>query len=229
MNSIETMNKSRQRTEAASPTRRRNPKGEGGRLREELIEAAAEMIAESGDASRLTLRGVARRVGIAAPSIYRHFSDVEHLKMAVVDRAFGQFATERDRSRNTSDDPRTALLAGCRAYCRFALSNPGIYRFMFREDSPGRERRSRVGDAAFAALVESIRRCQEEGVTTIDDADAAAAEVWAALHGLSLLHLNLPDFGWRAPLEDMATDAVTRLLGLEPGPRSPQKTRKEKQ
>src|SRR5215831_10829801 len=77
-------------------SRTRNPKGEGGRLREDLVEAAAQMIAETGDAGQLTLRGVARRVGIAAPSIYRHFPDVDHLKMAVVDRAFGQFAAERD-------------------------------------------------------------------------------------------------------------------------------------
>jgi len=205
----------RQRTEGNARPRSRNPRGEGGRLREELIAAAAEMISESGDASQLTLRGVARRVGVAAPSIYRHFPALDDLKRAVVDRAFGQFATERDRSREASDDPPAGLLAGCRAYCRFALSNPGVYRFMFGEHAPGRERRSGVGDAALAALAGSIRDCRQSGATRIDDADAAATQVWATLHGLSLLHLNLPDFGWPAPLEEMATDAVTRLLGLE--------------
>jgi AcrR family transcriptional regulator len=187
------------------------------------------MIAESGDATQLTLRGVARRVGIAAPSIYRHFADVDHLKMAVVDRAFAQFAQERDRAREEIDDPREALLAGCRAYCRFALRNPGIYRFMFREDSPDRKQRSAVGDAAFAALAGSIRRCQEAGATGIGSPEAAAAQVWATLHGLSLLHLNLADFGWPAPLEEMASEAVTRLLGLELRPGATRRnTRKEK-
>jgi len=181
----------RQRTEGNARPRSRNPRGEGGRLREELIAAAAEMISESGDASQLTLRGVARRVGVAAPSIYRHFPALDDLKRAA------------------------GLLAGCRAYCRFALSNPGVYRFMFGEHAPGRERRSGVGDAALAALAGSIRDCRQSGATRIDDADAAATQVWATLHGLSLLHLNLPDFGWPAPLEGMATDAVTRLLGLE--------------
>jgi AcrR family transcriptional regulator len=217
------------RTGLQPPSRARNPKGEGGRLREELITAAAQMIAESGDARQLTLRGVARRIGIAAPSIYRHFPDVEHLKRAVVDRAFGQFAEERDRSRKANDDPRAALLAGCRAYCRFALGNPGVYRFMFGEDAPGRERRSAAGDAALAALAGSIRRCQDSGATQVDDPQAAAAQVWATLHGLSLLRLNLPDFGWPAPLEEMATEVVTHLLGLESTPgRTNRKTRKEK-
>jgi AcrR family transcriptional regulator len=219
----------RRQIERNARPRSRNPRGEGGRLREELIEAAAEMISESGDATQLTLRGVARRIGIAAPSIYRHFPDVDHLKRAVVDRAFAQFAQERDRSREAIDDPSAALLAGCRAYCRFALSNPGVYRFMFSQQAPGREHRSAVGDAALAALAGSIRDCEESNATQSDDADAAAANVWATLHGLSLLHLNLPDFGWPAPLEEMATEAVTHLLALETAPGAvPRTTRKEK-
>ena len=51
--------------------RRRNPRGQGDRLREEIISAASELIAESGDADQLSLRAVAKRIGIAAPSIYR--------------------------------------------------------------------------------------------------------------------------------------------------------------
>ena len=217
----------RPQTAGSTHPRSRNPRGEGGRLREELIETAAEMISESGDANQLTLRGVARRVGVAAPSIYRHFPDLDDLKRAVVDRAFGQFAAERDRSREAVDDPPAALLAGCRAYCRFALGNPGVYRFMFGEHAPGREHRSGVGEAALAARAGSIRDCQQSGATRIDDAEAAATQVWATLHGLSLLHLNLPDFGWPAPLEEMATDAVTRLLGLETTSGAPRPTRRK--
>ena len=76
--------------------RRRNRRGEGDRLREEIITAASQMIGETGDDSTLTLRGVARRVGIAAPSIYRHFTDADQLKMAVVQRSFAEFASARD-------------------------------------------------------------------------------------------------------------------------------------
>jgi hypothetical protein len=80
-------------TQAAPPTaRRRNRRGEGGRLREEIITAASPMIGEADDDTALTLRGAARRLGIAAPSIYRHFPDVDQLKMEVVQRAFADFA-----------------------------------------------------------------------------------------------------------------------------------------
>ena len=64
-------------TQQQAEVRRRNPRGQGDRLREEIISAASELIAESGDADRLSLRSVAKRIGIAAPSIYRHFPDAK--------------------------------------------------------------------------------------------------------------------------------------------------------
>jgi AcrR family transcriptional regulator len=112
--------------QAATPAARaRNRRGEGGRLREEIITAASQMIGETGDDTALTLRGVARRVGIAAPSIYRHFPDAGELKMAVVQRAFADFARARDAATPVAADPAAALLARCRAYTAFALANPG--------------------------------------------------------------------------------------------------------
>jgi AcrR family transcriptional regulator len=197
-------------------TRNRNPRGEGGRLRDELIAAASELIEESGDADAVTLRGVAKRVGIAAPSIYRHFANVDQLLMAVFDRAFAEFAATRDERRAATTDPGAALLAGCRAYCEFATSHPGPYRFMFSRASPADGSRSGVGGAAFDALVAGIRSCQVAGIaTSTEDAALLAAEVWASLHGLALLRLNAPNFPWPAPLERMVEVAVARLVGLD--------------
>lgn len=203
---------------AAPPAaRRRNRRGEGDRLREEIITAASQMISEAGDDSALTLRGVARRVGIAAPSIYRHFPDVDELKMAVVQRSFADFAQARDAASGAGDDPATALLARCRAYLRFALANPGPYRYLFSHHAPtGDPARPPVGLPAFQALAESIRRCQQAGLARAgDDPDWLAAQVWATLHGQVLLRLNAPGFPWPGPLEPMADQAVARLVGLD--------------
>jgi len=206
---------------AASPVqtrvRHRNPRGEGDRLREDLITAASAMVAESGDASELTLRGVAKRVGIAAPSIYRHFPDVEHLKMAVVEASFATFSTARDTARRHLASPADALLAGCRAYCQFALDHPGPYRFMFSHEAPPPDgSQPYAGTAAFQGLVNSIRRCQDAGVAHApDDPVQLAAQVWAALHGLVLLRMNVPYFPWPASLADMVDQAVARLIVLD--------------
>jgi AcrR family transcriptional regulator len=207
-------------TAAVVRGRARNPRGEGARLREELVAAASEMVAETGDASQLSLRGVARAVGITAPSIYRHFPDLDHLKLAVVERAFQGFADARDQASTEVDDPAQALLARCRAYCRFAVANPGPYRFMFSHHAP---KGSPVAMAALRALADSIAKCQEDGVSlTPHGPERLAAQVWAALHGLVILRLNSPDFPWPAPLEQMADDTVTRLVGLTVPPRADQ-------
>jgi len=201
----------------AAPTRRRNRRGEGDRLREEIITAASQMIGEAGDDSALTLRGVARRIGIAAPSIYRHFTDAGALKMAVVQRSFAEFARARDAASRDGDDPATALLARCRAYIQFALANPGPYRYLFSQHAPtGDPARPPVDLPVFQALAESIGRCQQAGLARADDDPHwLAAQVWAALHGLVLLRLNAPGFPWPGPLEQMADQAVARLIGLE--------------
>jgi hypothetical protein len=76
---------------------------------------------------------------------------------------------------------------------------------------------------AFQALAESIRACQQAGLARAgDDPQWLAAQVWAALHGLVLLRLNAPGFPWPGPLEQMADQAVARLIGLEtPADRHP--------
>src|SRR5262249_28175430 len=146
--------------QAAPPARRRNRRGEGDRLREEIITAASQMIGEAGDDTALTLRGVARRVGIAAPSIYRHFTDVDELKMAVVRRAFAEFARARDAASGDGDDPAARLLARCRAYIGFALANPGPYRYLFSQHAPtGDPERPPVDLPVFQALAESVSGC----------------------------------------------------------------------
>jgi AcrR family transcriptional regulator len=204
----------------APPSRRRNRRGEGERLREEIITAASQVIAETGDDAALTLRGVARRLGIAAPSIYRHFTDVDELKMAVVERSFAEFARARDAASGDGDDPAARLLARCRAYTAFAVANPGPYRYLFSQRAPtGDPARPRIGMPVFHALAESISRCQRAGLARAgDDPQWLAAQVWAALHGLVLLRLNAPAFPWPGPLEQMADQAVARLVGLETPP-----------
>ena len=198
---------------ALAGVRLRNRRGEGARLREEIVEAACAIIAETGDDTQLTLRGVAKRIGIAAPSIYRHFSDVDELKLAVVNRSFTEYAKVRDATRRNAAGPAEALLARCRAYCHFALSNPGPYRYMWSHRAP----RPTTGRPAFDSLAESIRACKEAGVAHApDDAVLLATEVWSALHGLILLRMNAPHLPWPAAIEDMADQIVTRLVLLDP-------------
>lgn len=201
------------------PGRQRNPRGQGHLLRRELIRAAKDLLADSGDPRELTLRAVARRAGVAAPSIYRHFLDIDGIKTAVVQDCFADLEQARAEAAAGIDDPVEALLARAGAYCRFALTHPGHYRLMFgpdadlpsalvydSPDSPGR--------AAFDSLAAGIRDCQDAGAARTDaDPVELAVAMWALEHGLVTLRLSRPHFPW-PPLDDTLTYSVTHLLGL---------------
>lgn len=201
--------------------RPRNPRGQGARLRDELVEAASTLLSESADVNQLTLRGVAKKVGIAATSVYPHFADVEQLAAAVAARCFAELNAATSAAGQGSQGPRDILLARCGAYCEYALAHPGHYRVMFQverpdlaptavyslEQSPGRP--------ALDRLVQDIKRCQEAGLTsTCDNPTRLAVLVWAELHGLVILRLSRPRFPW-PPLDELIDDAVCRLVGMD--------------
>jgi AcrR family transcriptional regulator len=201
--------------QAAPRGRRRNPRGQGERLRSELLDAAAEIVATEGNARGLSLSSVARAVGIAATSVYLHFPDIEQLKHALVDRGYTEMNSRRVEATAGLTDPGTIVLTRWRTYAHFAIDNPGLYRLMYGSelppakafdmpDSPGRH--------AFMDGVQSIARAQQAGrVTATDDPFRLTSLVWAAIHGLVSLRMDRPNFPW-TDLDAMIDETVRRLL-----------------
>ena len=72
--------------------RRRNARGQGARLADDIVAGALALIERTGSDEAVTLRAVAREIGIAAPSIYAHFADREAIIMAVVVRVFDELS-----------------------------------------------------------------------------------------------------------------------------------------
>jgi AcrR family transcriptional regulator len=198
------------RTSTAARRRERSLRGEGEHLREELVEAAIALLAETGDLRALTLRATARRVGIAATSIYLHFPDLESLTEAAISRAFDRFDAARNAAGRRESKPGAILRARARAYCRFALENPGLYRVLFDAERPVTER----SRAAFETLVSAIARCEDAGHALEDDAEHLAELLWAALHGVASLRINRPQFPWRASLDEDVDRVVAAIVGL---------------
>jgi AcrR family transcriptional regulator len=195
-----------------TPIRRRarSPRGEGEHLREELVDAATALLAETGDLRALTLRATARRVGIAATSIYLHFPDLDSLTDAAILRTFDRFDAEREAAAQQESEPGAILRSRARAYCRFAVDNPGLYRVLFDAERPVTDR----SRAAFQTLVDAVERCQHAGHALQDDAEHLAALLWAALHGLASLRINRPQFPWRASLDEDIDRIVAAIVGL---------------
>lgn len=205
---------------AVALPRRRNPHGEGSRLRQELIAAAAQQLAEAGD-DGLSLRGVAREVGIAAPSVYLHFASKEALLQAVLAEHFQALKRSIQEAAARAVGPAAKLRAGCLAYCRFAEEQPGPYRVLFGTPPPlpaSEPGQAKPGMDAFATLVDGIAEGMDAGVVPPGDPFVVATGVWTALHGVVSLRRAMTDFPWPplAAQVDAILSGMARLAPAEP-------------
>ncbi|GAA0903267.1 TetR/AcrR family transcriptional regulator [Pseudonocardia zijingensis] len=206
--------------QAATTTRTRNRRGEGGRLRDEIVAGAVALLDETGDETAVTLRAVARRVGITAPSIYRHFPDQPAVMLAVVQQAFGELHTELRAAHDAAEaDPRARLVAVCTAYLEFARKRPGRYRTMFGglwmpdlgTSSITEEDMLTLGRDTLGLIMDCLRACVDAGVATSTDPRADAVALWVGLHGLAHQQSVTVAFPWPADIEERLIGALAHL------------------
>jgi len=201
-----------QRPGPQGSARRRNPRGQGERLRDDIIEAASRLLADP-TAPPLTLRAVAREVGVAATSVYLHFADIESLVLAVAERRFGELVRLQDEVRDGSLDRCQQVRAGCLAYCEFGLAHQGHYQVMFANPLPmpaDMPPEQFPGVVAFRRLIDLVAGCI--GAEPTDErAFFTALLLWQQLHGIVSLRISRPRFPW-PPLAETVTEAVDRLL-----------------
>lgn len=188
--------------------RRRNPRGKGARLRQDILQAANAILESTGSEEAVTLRAVARRIGIAAPSIYAHFPDRDAILDQIMADGFAEFAATLQEAVASLADPVERLYSLGRAYLRFAAEHPRAYRTLF--EHPDNEARTQ-GSAALNVLVQAIADCAAAGRSASEDHFADAVAVWAAVHGLAtLLASTPPEFPW--PDQDDLMISITDRL-----------------
>jgi AcrR family transcriptional regulator len=203
----------------ALPRRERARRGQGDRLREEILEAAEFLLARYGHDDAVSIRAVANRVGCTPPAIYLHFTDKAQLLFEVCGRRFDELSHRIDAAVQAESDPVARLTAGCRAYIAFGLENPEHYRILFMQKpllTPEQWRDLKVsGTAGFAGLekrvVDAIAANQIEG-----DSREIAVAVWQLCHGIVSLMIAKPDWGW-TEADSMTNHLLgTYLKGLRP-------------
>jgi AcrR family transcriptional regulator len=201
-------------TKVEQPTRTRNQRGEGDRLRTALLDAAGELLADARDVDELSVRAVTARAGVSPTALYLHFADKEELVAAVKASCFDALgAVLREAAAKHEGDPAAQLRAMGLAYLRFAREQPGRYAILFHtQNTPAQPRRKGrkpiVGLEVFELVVAAVARCRG------DDADAfqIAVALWMALHGRALAVAALPGFPF--PNEKRFVDLLAeRLVG----------------
>ncbi|WP_433680840.1 TetR/AcrR family transcriptional regulator [Nocardia sp. CA-119907] len=203
-------------------TRRgRNPRGHGGRLREEIVDAAIRLLDELGDDQALSMRAVTREIGSAATSVYLHFADRDALVLAALERYHAELVRAIDEAVAAVDDPVEQLRARIRVLGDWAYRHPGMYKVLHESTLNQR------ADMAFKQeLTErtaaAIRRCMDAGLVPVDDPVSVMLDLRAAVHGAVSMRLNEPGPNW-PPLADQIERFFVKLVGIDPtsgnGPR----------
>ena len=167
----------------------RSPKGgyHHGDLRVALITTGLKKL-EEGSAESLSLREIAREIGVSATAIYRHFPDKESLLSALAAEGMAQLAREQKTAGKAGGKEGFAEMG--RAYVRFAMNNPALSRLVFSslpaagdpncanpEDSPGGLLRQSITELAGPKASDAQRK-------------AGVLRAWALVHGLAMLILS---------------------------------------
>ena len=197
---------------AAPPKRARAKRGEGDKLRAQILQAANDLLIETGDQEAVSIRAVADRVGVTPPSIYMHFADKNDLLFAVCEGHFNALDKAVQEAAEGIDDPLLSLHRRGRAYIQFGLDNPEQYRILFMSKpaaAPDGFQEERLkGSASFDHLVEAVQQVVDAGVFE-GDATQISICLWVAVHGITSLLLSHPNFPW--PDVDGTIDAVLQM------------------
>jgi AcrR family transcriptional regulator len=165
------------------------------------VAAATALLVDSGNPEHVTLRAVARAVGIAAPSIYLHFADRDELLLAVLADAETRFASALRRGDpGDAADPHERCRRIGLAYARFADQQKGAYQILFNGLLPTAILTVQVRTVdemppSFAVL---YRACENAVRAAGSDMSpmVLSLRMWSGLHGFVTLKANVPGFPW---------------------------------
>jgi AcrR family transcriptional regulator len=197
-------------------------------LREACIGEAFKIIEEAG-VERLSLRDVARRLGVSHQAPYKHFPSRDHILAEILARSFDEFAAFLE-SRPPSDEPNSDLKAMGMLYIEYARKHPLKYRLMFNTPLPEPKQHPgmmRNAQRAFALLRERLEHMPLRIVEAPSPSSASldALFVWSALHGLaSILQsdaLQTLDLSENEKQHAILGCFARLSLALEPEPRRP--------
>ena len=203
-------------------TRQANPTYYGGDLRRDLLDTALEVIAGEGP-SAVSLRSLARRLGVSHAAPANHFPDKAALFTAIAVEGFtllGQAMAGAVAELGPDATAGQRFRAAGRAYTGFALAHPAHFAVMWQRDllHPDDPELAVAADRTFELLLGGVRDVQADGWAAGSAPQTVAYLAWSVVHGLAALWLGGPLQHDGRPFSEIAGE-VTTLLGASLSPR----------
>lgn len=205
--------------------RRRLPPAE---RRTQIIEAAKALFGEGG-IEQVSMRNIARRVGITQAAIYQHFQDKDAILFSIAEDFFTLLIEGSLKTAQEVADPVQRLRRSMHNYVASGLEHPEEYRLVFMTHAPGLRRQGghrpvpgetppiqpSKGRIAYGHMQDQVRELVASGLIRKGDPEVMAEAIWAAGHGIVALLITHVDFPWSR--ETLAETQINMLFeGLLP-------------
>lgn len=175
-----------------------------GSLREALVAAGIAAL-EGHEGKDVSLRELARAVGVSPTAVYRHFPDKKALTEALATEGLNMLYEAQKAASDAAQNSAKAFAETGRAYVRFALAHPALFRLMFTQGDPVLH--SAENDQARALLDETTRALTGDK----EAGERLALQAWAIAHGIAMLMLD-----GRIPADDALIDRLLDTRSLFP-------------
>jgi AcrR family transcriptional regulator len=161
--------------------------------KDRILVCACELYLQGG-LDGFSMRKLAGRLGVTAPSLYRHFDSREKVLVEVVLTAYRKMAEYLYKALEGKTAGERFRLAG-ESYLRFALENPRLYDVLFAPPD-------RMGWQGLPAEIENqacavgqfwndrVRECMDAGILRRGDPEDISVTLWTHAHGLLTLYLR---------------------------------------
>lgn len=186
-----------------------------GNLRDAIVATALDMLGHK-EPSELSLRDLARMVGVGHSALYSHFRDRGELLAIIAGEGFRLLLLElKSALEKRAQDPLAALVT---AYLHFARSHPAHYRAMFRPEGVAAENLKHVEEWCGECFQIVVVTLKEQRYRSEDKAVECAIGIWSTLHGLALLGDATGPLHQKVPKKsevDLAVKFANTLAGAD--------------
>lgn len=185
-----------------------------GNLREALLLKGLALL-ESSENADISLRELAREVGVSANAAYRHFANKDALLLAMSSEGFTRFTQGQDEALRNGKTPMEQYRLAGRAYIDFACQNPALYRLMFGRFSASHrtDDAESAGNIAFQGLIKMIAAVLQADPKS-PQVNGAAIHAWSLVHGLCTLILDGQFDHHPEPIDQIINDVFAQNMML---------------
>ncbi|MDE0424969.1 MAG: TetR/AcrR family transcriptional regulator [Candidatus Poribacteria bacterium] len=187
-------------------------------LQQQILVAARELFVNEGY-ENVSMRKIADKIEYSPTTIYLYFKDKADLLDSVCQETLLSLLNTLDELKKDKSDPVETLRKSGQVYVAFGLKYPQDYKLTFVirpqfQKGLGLQEGS-IGEKVFNYLREMVAECIQQQIFRQVDIETTSQVMWSAVHGITLLLIDFPDFPWTEKDTLINTVIDTTIEGLK--------------